>query len=82
MDTSKLTGIILNAVRSRKDKTNKFTQLAMAINGTYDKAPTDNNKSTNGTSDDTNTPDQQPTTDVHTFNCANIVDGSFTIGTF
>lgn len=82
MNTSKLTGIILDAVRSRKDKTNKFTQLAMAINGTYDKAPTDNNESTNGTSDDTNTPDQQPTTDVHTFNCANIVNGNFTIGTF
>ena len=82
MNTSKLTGIILDAVRSRKDKTNKFTQPAMAINGTYDKASTDNNESTNGTSDDTNTPNQQPTIDVHTFNCANIVDGSFTIGTF
>lgn len=82
MNTSKLTSIILDAVRSRKDKTNKFTQLAMAINGTYDKAPTDNNESTNGTSDNINTPDQQPTTDVHTFNCANIVNENFTIGTF
>ena len=82
MNTSKLTGIILDAVRSRKDKTNKFTQLAMAINGTYDKASTDNNDSTNGTSDDTNTSNQQPTIDVHTFNCANIVNGNFTTGTF
>lgn len=82
MNTGKLTGIILDAVRSRKDKTNKFTQLAMAINGTYGKASTDNNEPTNGTSDNTNTPDQQPTTDVHTFNCADIVNENFTIGTF
>lgn len=35
MNLGKLTNIVLGAIKSRKDKTNKITQLAMAINGTY-----------------------------------------------
>jgi hypothetical protein len=35
MNLGKLTNIVSSAIKSRKDKTNKITQLAMAINGTY-----------------------------------------------
>lgn len=35
MNKTKLTKLVLDAVLSRKDKHNKTTQLAMAVNGTY-----------------------------------------------
>lgn len=35
MNINKLTNIVVDAVRSKKDKSNKSLQLAMAINGTY-----------------------------------------------
>lgn len=35
MNLGKLTNIVRGVIKSRKDKTNKITQLAMAINGTY-----------------------------------------------
>lgn len=35
MNLGKLTNIVQCVIKSRKDKTNKITQLAMAINGTY-----------------------------------------------
>ena len=35
MSTNKIKELVLDAINSRKDKTNKITQLAMAINGTY-----------------------------------------------
>lgn len=35
MNLGKLTNIVRSVIKSRKDKTNKITQLAMAINGTY-----------------------------------------------